>query len=231
MEPIVITKEDEINLSKKHPGAPTILQSRRKKSQHTRGGKVQNRVAGKRNYYSEQEKMDAACKFAVTGNCRRVSELTGIGEATIRGWKSQEWWLDIQSAIVREQDETLDVKLTNLVDKAVDSVNDRLEHGDYIYDTKRGSLVRKPVNAKDLAIVTAITIDKRQLIRGLPTSRVEKVSTDARLEKLAIEFRKFSLSKTIQGELVNGNNEETQGEDEDLTEEVSSEESGITIEN
>lgn len=156
---------------------------------------------GKRVRYSDAEKMNAACAFAVTGNSRRVAELTGILEGTIRNWKTQEWWNEIQMRIVQEQDEELDVKLTKLVDKAVGEVNDRLENGDYVYNPKMDKLIRKPVNAKDLAIVTAITIDKRQLLRGQPTSRVEKVSQDERLLRLGEQFKQFTLAKEVVQEL------------------------------
>ena len=155
-----------------------------------------------RKWFSEQVKMEVACVYAVTGNSRRCSEITGIPEGTIRSWKTQEWWHEIQSRIIREQDEELDVKLTKLVDKAVDQVNDRLDNGDFVYNAKDDKLVRKPVGAKDLAIVTAITVDKRQLLRGQPTSRVEKVSTEARLERLANEFKQFTLAKEVKHESI-----------------------------
>jgi hypothetical protein len=162
--------------------------------------KGQNRIAGKRNHFSEQKKLEVACAFAVTGNSRRTSELTDVPEGTIRSWKSTEWWHEIQSRILMEQDEELDVKLTKLVDKAVESVNDRLDHGDYVYNAKDDKLVRKPVGARDLAIITAITVDKRQLLRGQPTARVEKVSTDERLKKLSDHFKQFSLARDITNE-------------------------------
>lgn len=181
----------------KKPGRKTD-QERRNLGQTNsrRGGKV-GRV-----WFDDKTKMEVACAFAVTGNARRASELTGVPEGTIRSWKTQEWWHEIQSRIIQEQDEELDVKLTKLVDKAVDQVNDRLDNGDFIYNAKEDKLVRKPVGAKDLAIVTAITVDKRQLLRGQPTQRVEKVSTDERLNKLALEFKKFSNAKEITHEEI-----------------------------
>ena len=159
--------------------------------------KAQGKAVGQRDTYTDKEKMEAACAFAVTGNSRRVAELTKIPEGTIRAWKTTEWWNDLQSRIIREQDEELDTKLTKLIDKAVGEVNDRLEEGDYVYNPKLDKLIRKPVNAKDLAITSAVLVDKRQLLRGQPTSRVEKVSQDETLLKLADEFRKFSQAKTI----------------------------------
>lgn len=179
-------------------GRPTTEQSRRR---HASKNRTEGKATGKIGWYSDKTKMDVACTFAVVGNSRRVSELTGVNEATIRTWKTTQWWNEIQARIIKEQDEELDTKLTKLVDKAVAEVNDRLEHGDYVYNAKEDKLVRKPVGAKDLAVVTAITIDKRQLMRGQPTSRVEKVSQDEQLKLLAAEFRKMAIAKDITAEV------------------------------
>lgn len=165
----------------------------RRKKQAIQDGKVK----GNRLHYSDKKKMDVACSYAVCGNSRRVSELHDVPEGTIRAWKQTEWWNEIMSRIIQEQDEELGSKLTNLIDKAVDQVNDRLDNGDWIYNPKSDKLVRKPINAKDLAIVTAITVDKRQLLRGQPTSRVEKVSQDERLTRLQKQFQLFVSAKEV----------------------------------
>jgi hypothetical protein len=180
---------------KRKAGRPTVEESRQMR--HPSSPR-QKRVAGPKNKtYTEKQKMEAACAFAVAGNSRRVSEITGIPEGTIRSWKNTEWWFETMEQIQKEENEELDTKLTALLNKAVDTVNDRLENGDVIYDTKRGILAKKPVSGKDAAIITAITLDKRQLLRGQPTSRVERISQDERLSKLAEQFKKFSEAKEI----------------------------------
>ena len=158
---------------------------------------VKGRVKGKRDHYTEKEKINACCVFAVSGNSRRTAEITKVPEATIRAWKQTIWWQEITVRIYEEQDEGLSSKLTSLVDKAVEAINDRLEHGDYLYNPKKDKLVRKPIGARDLATITIMAVDKRQLLRGEPTSRVEKVSVDERMKDLAMQFKKFALSKEI----------------------------------
>lgn len=207
---------DESVLKPKRGRKGTIAE--RRKSQP-----VQGKVKGRRNHFTDEEKLNAVCVFAVAGNSRRVAEITGIPEGTIRSWKTTEWWNEAMSRILVEQDEELNTKLTKLIDKAVDSVNDRLENGDFIYDSKKGTLVRKPVSAKDLTVVTAIAVDKRQLLRGQPTSRIEKISQEERLLSLAKkfeEFDKFSKAKQVEQaqeepELIEV--EEEEWEDEPLT--------------
>lgn len=180
------------DILKKKGGRPTTIEARRTNSEPVRG-----RKAGRRVHYTDKEKMNAVCVFAVAGNSRRVAEITKIPEATIRAWKMTEWWNEIATRILVEQDEELDTKLTALVDKAVGQVNDRLENGNYVYNPKLDKLIRKPVDAKELAIVTAISIDKRQLLRGQPTARVEKISQDERLLKLSEQFKHFAKAKEV----------------------------------
>jgi hypothetical protein len=190
-EPILVSP----SIAKPRRGALTTLEKRRKA--HKNSTVVKGKVAGKRDHYSDKEKTNAVCVFAVTGNSRRTAELTKIPEATIRAWKMTEWWHEIANRIIVEQDEELNTKLTALVDKAVAEVNDRLEEGNYVYNPKLDKLVRKKLDAKELASVTATFLDKRQLLRGLPTSRVERVSQDERLLKLSEQFKQFAKAKEV----------------------------------
>lgn len=212
MEPIKV----DSSILKKKPGRPTTIAARRKSTP------VQGKVKGNRKHYTEKEKLNAVCVFAVAGNSRRVAEITNIPEATIRAWKTTEWWNEAIQRIVVEQDEELGTKLTKLVDKAVDAVNDRLENGNYVYNPKLDKLIRKPVDAKELAIVTAISIDKRQLLRGQPTSRTETISQDDKLKRLSEQFKNFVAAKEVVQvddsiEVIEAEEVEEEFEDNDLT--------------
>lgn len=205
---------------KKKVGRKTDIERRRHSTP------VMGRVKGKRDHYTEKEKLNAVCVFAVAGNSRRVAEITSIPESTIRVWKTTEWWNEAMGRIITEQDEELGSKLTKLVDKAVDAVNDRLENGNYVYNTKLDKLIRKPVDAKELAIVTAISIDKRQLLRGQPTSRTEHISQDERLKKLSDQFRNFANAKEVVQESIV---EQIENEDLIEDEEFYDEETPLTV--
>jgi hypothetical protein len=187
-EKIVVTKD----ILKPRRGARTTLEKRRASTP------VQGKVKGKRDHYSEKEKINAVCVYTVSGNSRRTAEITKIPEATIRAWKTTPWWNEISERIYLEQDEEISSKLTQLVDKAVDAINDRLQDGDYVYNPKLDKLVRKPMSGKEIATVTAMAVDKRQLLRGKATSRTEKVSTDERMKALAMEFKKFTQAKQVE---------------------------------
>jgi len=145
-----------------------------------------------RGMWPEEKYIEAATLFACVGNLQRVSELTGIATKTLRGWTREQRFKDLLKEIRSENNEKIDAKFTEIIEKSADLILDRLEHGDYRWDTRSQQTVRVPVGAKDLSLVTAINIDKRQLIRGEPTSRTEQISEPDRLDKLAKQFESIA---------------------------------------
>jgi len=155
------------------------------------------RKGKKYKWWSEDDRIRAATVYAMTGNASRTEEITGIPGATVRQWKTTEWWPQIIDRIRRDGDDELDVKLTGLLDKATKEINERLDNGDYIYNNKTGDVKRKPIGGKELSVMTSIFVDKRALLRKKPKMQGEQSSTNERLKKLAEEFSKFVNSKTI----------------------------------
>ena len=145
-----------------------------------------------RGIYPDAKYIEVVGLFACTGNVARVSELAGVPEGTVRKWTKEPRFRELLKEIREENNEKIDAKFTEIIEKAADLIIDRLENGDFHWDVKNSELVRKPISAKDLSLVTAINMDKRQLIRGEPTSRVEQISEPQRLEKLAEQFSKLA---------------------------------------
>lgn len=139
-------------------------------------------------WWSEEKKIEACTLHAATGNLSNVARLTKIPEGTLRKWKEEEWWMVCQSRIRREKNEEHDKKFTDIVDKALDKIVDRIENGDYMYDIKRGVAVPVPVSARDLSIVAGTIFDKRQLLRGEATKISKAVNTEEHLNMLADKF-------------------------------------------
>lgn len=171
----------------------------------------------KRGIYPESKRIEVVTLYTVTGNLKRVSELSKVPEDTIRQWRKQEWFQSLMTEIREENNEKIDAKFTEIVEKTQELVLDRLVNGDFAIHPKTGEMIRKPVNIRDLSIVSAITVDKRQLLRGLPTSRTEQVGTQAdKLTKLAESFmqlaNKAKQPRVIEAEVIEINdNQENQG--------------------
>lgn len=160
----------------------------------TRGASLVKTDHHKVGYYSDNKRIEVTTLYAALGHCGKVAELAKIPESTVRAWRKTAWFKELLDEIHEENDEKIDAKFTNLVEKSLDQLGDRIENGDYVLD-KFGELHRKPVGARDLALVTAINIDKRQLLRGKPTSRSESVTTEGRLANLAEQFVKLAKNQ------------------------------------
>jgi transposase-like protein len=154
------------------------------------------KLAMERGIYPEKKKVEAVTLYCATGNFKLTAELSGVTEHTLREWRKKDWFQALLREIREENNEKIDAKFSELVEGALEQLQDRIKNGDYTV-LRDGTIMRKPVSAKDLSIVAAINIDKRQLLRGLPTSRTENVGqiedkTVGRLEKLAETFENLA---------------------------------------
>ena len=81
------------------------------------------------------------------------------------------------------------IQAATKIDKDLKEMEDRLTNGDL---NAKGEKV--PVSAVQLASIFGTLYDKRALIRGEPTSRVERVSVDQQLNKLHKRFEEIGKS-------------------------------------
>jgi hypothetical protein len=128
-------------------------------------------------YYTDEQRREAVAQYVVLGNWRKVAEATGIPQRTLGDWSKQPWFHTLFAEVRAEKGAELDGQLTRIIHKATDQLIDRLENGDPVLIS--GEIRRKPVSARDLAMVAAIVYDKRALLRDDPTSIV-KAPFDAR---------------------------------------------------
>lgn len=128
--------------------------------------------------HTPAERLQAALAWCVTGTAQGASDITGFPRTTIDTWTREEWWQPlVVEARLLKQDE-LDAKLTKIIDLCAKRLTERL-------DSEEG--VSK-AQLNQIAITMAISMDKRSLMRGDPTSRTERVSSEERLTKLKDEF-------------------------------------------
>jgi hypothetical protein len=148
--------------------------------------------------WSEKKRIEVATAHAMGLKAPMIEVATGVPAQTVRHWRLQDWFKDLVEELRREDDHSTDAKLTGIVNKALDTVVDRLENGDFMFDPKSSAFVRKPLLAKDVTKIADTMFDKRNLLRGKPTSisgKQEQISD--RLVKLALEFARFAGAKDI----------------------------------
>jgi len=161
------------------------------------------------NWFPQQTKIDACTLYCVYGDVDEVSKLTKVPVKFIRQWKEEPWWNEIQKKVFVEQNEKLGSRISSVLDKSLTEIEERLTNGDYLWDVRKSKLVRKPIDTKVLSNLFNNLVNRRQLIRGEPTSITNKIGVDDRLKFLAEQFEKFASAKEVEQlptqEIENGN--------------------------
>lgn len=138
--------------------------------------------------WGESQKLEACKTYLMTGNLAMTARMLKVPEVTMRYWAKSPWWKELIDDL-RSQDElVLSARLKKIVEKTFDVVEDRLEHGDYVYDQKTGEMRRKPVAMKDAHKVGLDLDTRRDLLLGRHTPTASEEAIDDKLNKLAAKF-------------------------------------------
>ena len=159
-------------------------------------------------FWSDRKKIEVVTTYLALGKAPMVEAVTGVPQQTIRIWKMQPLWKELEEEIRREENLELDSRLGKIVDKSLEVVMDRLENGDFTLNSKTGKVSRIPVKLRDATMASNALIDKRQLIRKNPIEKAQhQQQFEDRLLKLAEQFAEFAIGKkknekVIEGEVI-----------------------------
>ena len=148
-------------------------------------------------YWSKEKKLQVVAQWLSLGNLRLVSEVSGVSYGLIRQWRGEHWWNEFENEIRRTEGVQLQSKIGKIVNKALEEVADRLEHGEVVLNNKTGELVRKPVQMRDVHRVAADLISKREEIRKNEAliGVVQAIPVQEQLKELANMFAKMTQGK------------------------------------
>lgn len=150
--------------------------------------------------YSPEQKVAAAQAYLITGTSVQAQKYCGVKSNIIRNWKNNStWWPDLFAEVKRKKNDELDATFTRVMDNALIQVSDRIENGDSKIQ-KDGSIVKVPMGGKELAVVVSIMYEKRALLRGDVTSRVEKKEGNA-MQLLQSKFE--DIAKQLEAKPIN----------------------------
>jgi len=147
-------------------------------------------------YYTDQEKLEAAKLYLLTGNLTHTAAALGIYLRTIQLWATSQWWKDLLDTLRHQNSIELSTKLRKIAGKALEVTHDRLENGDFIYDQKTGLLVRKPVTARDAARIATSVLDQVRAEEKKEESERKDSQVAGRLDQLAEAFAQFARKTT-----------------------------------
>lgn len=146
-------------------------------------------------FWSDRQKMEAVTSYLLLGSIPLVAATLKIPEHTLWGWKKTDWWHELTTEIKSEESLILSTKMKKIVDKSWDVVADRLENGEFIYDQKKGEIIRKPVSLRDAAKVAADSTNLREKLNLTQNFTVANEHIEEKLTKLATAFT--NLAKGI----------------------------------
>jgi len=132
------------------------------------------------------------------GSLTETAIVTSIPLPTIKMWKATDWWKEYSLQIQAEDVQQMSSTLKKVVDKALKSVEDRLDLGDAQFDQRTGAIVRVPVKAHVALKITTELMTKQDKLMANPVKEEIERTIDDRLLKLSEEFARFASMKTIE---------------------------------
>ena len=138
-----------------------------------------------------EKKIEAVTTFLTLGNLRQVAAVTGVSYGMIKQWRIQPWWKDLEAEIIASRRVAQANKLSKIVDKSLDVIDDRLQNGDFIYNNKTGEVIRKQVNLRDATGAANALMQRAAIIEKLnKDEQVVETAQDiqSQLKNLAEQF-------------------------------------------
>ena len=148
-----------------------------------------------------EKRIEVVTKWLALGNLKLVAELTGVSYAVCNNWKMQPWWNDMVGEIKASRAAQVDSKLSRIIDKSLEMIEDRLENGTPEFNNKTGEIVRRPANIKEITGVTQTLMTQQlQQAKALKDDEVktEQVTIKDQIAMLAAEFAKFNTKRTVE---------------------------------
>jgi len=142
-----------------------------------------------------EKKIEAVTTWLALGSLKQAAAVTGISHGLIKNWRMAPWWKEVEAEIIASRRVKSATKLAKIVDKSLDVIEDRLIHGDFIWDSRSSMLHRKPVSLRDATTTANGLMQREAIIEKL--NRDEAVveataSIQDQLKGLAEEFAKFN---------------------------------------
>lgn len=149
--------------------------------------------------WNNEVKYQAVQMYCQCGNMKMVSDQTKVPYNTVLSWKKTAWWDEMVRAIRGEGDIKVITKVSQLLDRALETLEDRIASGDYQYNPQTGELVRVPVKAQVLNQIQTSLSKQRIEYNNQPTEHQidTKEATTAKLAQLADAFTAFTKGKKI----------------------------------
>lgn len=145
--------------------------------------------------WSDSQKLEAVQTYLMLGSVRMASAALKIPEITIKVWRASTWWKDLESELKIQDELQLSTRLKKIAEKSFAAVEDRLEHGNFVFDQKTGKIRRIPVPLKDAHKVALESIQQQELIANKHVEVANDGQILDKLEQLANKFAEMASDR------------------------------------
>lgn len=152
-------------------------------------------LTAKGTHWSDGQKLEAVQTYLMLGSVRMTAAALKIPEITLKVWRSSAWWKDLESELKIQDELQLSTRLKKIAEKSFAAVEDRLEHGNFVFDQKTGKIRRIPVNLKDAHKVAIDSIHQKDLIGKKHVEVANDGQVLDKLEQLANKFAEMATDK------------------------------------
>ncbi len=152
-------------------------------------------LEAKGKHWSDSQKLEAVQTYLMLGSVRMTAAALKIPEITLKVWRASTWWKDLESELKIQDELQLSTRLKKIAEKSFAAVEDRLEHGNFVFDQKTGKIRRIPVNLKDAHKVALDSIQQKELIGKKHVDVANDGQILDKLEQLANKFAEMATDK------------------------------------
>lgn len=175
--------------------------------------------------FSAALKQKAIKMYMENGNLSMTARVLDVPFNTMQHWRYRtSWWPELQKRFQEEADRKTASKMDKLVGKAITQIEDRIDNGEQILDSKSGEVITIPLKARDLTNTVKVLSDRTDVLLGRAAKdSIAKEMMEDKLAKLAKEFASFSKqAKLVEGEVIDNDTQDIveQSEEEDALESI-----------
>lgn len=145
--------------------------------------------------WSDSQKIEAITTYLALGNLSLTAQILKIPEITLRQWKTTTWWKELKDDLQVQEELQLSTRLKKIIDSTLAVAEDRIANGDFIFDQKTGTLVRKPVNLAVAHKVAMDMVERRDKIINKQPNSVPLEQIENKLNKLAQKFEQIAAGR------------------------------------
>ena len=148
--------------------------------------------------WDEKTRLEVVQAYILTGSLALAAGMCQVPLPTAKVWKTSQWFKDLELELRQGAKLRLSSRLSKIVDKSIDALEDRIDKGDFFFNKTTKQFERKPITAEVAQKITAQLVDRVLLVeKAAQTGVVTDEGLDARLEKLRQEMKEFAKRPSL----------------------------------